>query len=197
MVIESRRIVSYVRKHKLITLATVIIIVLCGFILSFTISLRTAQLPELDIGIPPHYRPGQPLPLISTCTIQYQSVTSDIVGCVDRDAGNVRYFLQFDSTDKIITRASKYTGNDSITLGDIILRWGEPTGSDSSIVWWGNRSVYISRQLGLAPSSKIYFVTYNLEPENQNAWRGFINETPYLFTVILPTLAPPSSAVVP
>jgi hypothetical protein len=197
MVIEPRHIVSNVRKHKLITLATVIIILLCGFILSFMLSLRTAQLPELDIEIPPHYRPGQPLPLISTCTIQYHSTTSDLVGCVDRDAANVRYFIQFDITGNVITRTSKYTGNDNITLGDIILRWGEPTGSDSSIVRWGNRSVYISRQLGLAPSSKIYFVTYNLEPETQNPWRGFVNETPYLFTVKLPTLAAPSSAVVP
>jgi hypothetical protein len=190
MAIEPRRIASIVRGHKIITTALTFTIVFVAIIWFFILSARTGLPPALNIDIPSHYLPGQPMPPESKCTYPYQTLSSDVIGCVDRVGDKLRYFLQFSTTKNIITRVTRYTGNDDIRLGDIIVHWGQPIGRDRYLVSWGNRSVYAFGKLGLTPSSKIYFISYDLVSEELEPWHGFVNTDPYFLEIKLPTLIP-------
>jgi hypothetical protein len=67
-----------------------------------------------------------------------------------------------------------------LTIGDLILAWGEPTGQTrygySADVYWGTRSAFVSSTPGFSPFSTVYFVTYRAELEQAGPWRGFVSE---------------------
>ena len=101
----------------------------------------------------------------------------------------MRYYVSYNTRASVITRVSKWVSDSDITIGDLILAWGQPLATDYSVLSWGNRTAFALGGAGLTPFDKVYFVSYTLTPSGDEPWRGFVNEEPYPpLRVSLPSL---------
>jgi hypothetical protein len=90
-----------------------------GGLLSVMVGTRGVVGVLPDVDLPERFQPGQPLPLDAYCYWEHWS--TQYLYC---QADGV--YLSFDQETRTIQRATKHVQD--LTIGDLILVWGEPTG---------------------------------------------------------------------
>jgi hypothetical protein len=177
---------------KAAVLGTAAMVMIVGGVI---VSARRA-LPALDVELPPYFQPGKLVPHgvdIGWDCDYWNSVAS----CTRNGEDGMRYYVSYNTRASIITRVSKWVSDSDITIGDLVLAWGQPLSTDYSVLSWGNRTAFALGGAGLTPFDKVYFVSYTLTASGDGPWRGFVNEEPYPpLRVALPAL-PLSLAGVP
>lgn len=163
-------------RHKRITrtaflatgLCAALIVVVAGVIIASR-SNATSQ----PIEPPATLLPGNRLPEEARCDY-HPFLDSRIYCSTTRDGSTV--YLSYDVARHEIMDTVIFTNH--MTIGDLILAWGAPTGYTRSgaalQVYWGSRSAYIFVGT-FSPNSRTSFITYSLEPRETLDWRGFIN----------------------
>jgi hypothetical protein len=125
------------------------------------------RIPVLE----PAMMPDQPAPTGGLC--QYQAPE---VVCEYRHGNSAVYFTLADPT---IQQAYLFTYASGLTIGDLILAWGEPQGIaylpyQAIYVYWPERSAFILTKTGLSASSRVGFIRYGVhDDDEQQTWRGF------------------------
>lgn len=176
------------RPRPLLLLVTTTSTTILFLFLVSVISLSRTALSPRKINIPDAYQPGQPVPGDPPCSARRTDYRAGLASCTDGLRPGPHYFVEYDVQRNIIVHASLWTAQETMTLGDLILTWGQPSGIDNSFLMWGQRGAFASDAEALSPDSKVYFISYDLQPGLQEPWRGFINTRPYTFTLTLPDL---------
>ena len=150
------------------SLCTALIIVVTGVI----VAPHREAIPK-PIEPPTTLLPGNSLPDDSHC--DYHPFMDSRIYCSTTQHGSTVY-MSYDVARHEIMDTVIFTNH--MTVGDLILVWGAPTGytrSGAAVqVYWGNRSAYVFVGT-FSPQSRTSFVTYSLEPHEAVAWHGFIN----------------------
>ncbi len=102
-------------------------------------------------------------------------VTEPILYCNALDDGVIVHF-SYDLQEREIT--STVVAVQNVTIGQLILAWGIPTGYAKSVgaaeVYWGTRSVYLA-SLPFTPETQVGYIAYSLRPYVTACWHGFTN----------------------
>ena len=133
----------------------------------------------LPIKTPPQgYLPGNPLPSLSeniSCNDyhRYQQIN---ITCLAHLSDQDVYFIYVAGTgSKSIVRTT--IDANEYTIGALILAWGTPTGFDrygtAFVVSWGTRSANLVTP-SFQPTSRVGFITYDLEALKRSPWQGFV-----------------------
>jgi hypothetical protein len=145
------------------------------FALAIMVALKTyrtdliTRFPEPD----PQFMPGGAIPSSAYC--DWQFALSDSRYCFAESAGD-HISLDVNRSSGIIDRTT--VSGHGLTIGDLILTWGEPSGYSKSgiafLVYWRNQSAYITAS-SLSPRTPIVFISYDLQTPQQLPWAGLIN----------------------
>lgn len=122
--------------------------------------------PALPIEIPETLMPGNPIPEGTECK-------SYFAGEVTCQMGQIRLFAQYGA----ITYTRLYLRNEEVTIGDLILSWGTPTGlsryGDTVAVYWRNRYVYAIGSPFTPHNRVIVMIWDNRRVRTGRPWEGF------------------------
>lgn len=134
------------------------------------VELSAARPIEPTIDIPADLKPGNPRPQHALCEgWPYYSYLMEYC-----HIGEVYFFL--DSQKGRITQSMYYPETQKLTLGELILNWGTPSGFSKAgmlvQVYWSDRYVYLQSQT-LSPTTLVSTVGWNNEVEGK-PWRGFV-----------------------
>jgi hypothetical protein len=152
--------------------------VLLSLVIGATLLFARTQLRALDLEAPAYFQHGRRMieGLYSGWDCDYWS---RVASCTMEGQDGLRYYVSYDTKDHTITRVSKWISDWDVTIGELILAWGQPIGNDLAVVSWGNRTAFALGDNGLSPTDKVYFVSYYLNPTKEAPWTGFINRQPY------------------
>jgi hypothetical protein len=152
------------------SISTVIFAVAVAILIKGYRTELTTRFPDLD----PRFSPGHTLPPNSYC--DWQFAVADTQYCTAELDTEERISMDVNSKTGLITRTN--VSSHGMTVGDLMLIWGEPSGySRSGIVfqvYWQNRSVYITTS-ALSPHSPVVFISYDLDRPQQLPWSGLVN----------------------
>lgn len=83
--------------------------------------------------------------------------------------------ITFDMVSRTIVLTSVY--ENKATLGDLIVKWGAPTGfhqfGQDVDVYWDTRSAHLTT-CWLRPESRVTLISYDRKPPVAHPWRGFV-----------------------
>ncbi len=180
--------IPVIRRHRLIGLAVAMMTVFAAGIIAVLAVVRTPLAP-LDVKLPSYYQPGQTLAPDLPCSyFYYPSYSSFDGGCIQNGIEGLEYTVQFTSPYRRIARASKWTFDMPITLGDLIARWGTPTGHLNSLIVWDDRSASVIDFPDFSPDSKVYFISYGKVPHETDPWTGFVKKKSKSVAIPFPKL---------
>jgi hypothetical protein len=152
----------------------VVCIILCtGCFLVMGGIVRAAWIDPISptIEIPAALKPGSPIPGYVTCEEWSAYNSYAIQYCHDGDV-----YLSYDPDRGIITRASTYVYSQAITLGQLVVAWGTPTGykhEDRVLkVFWRDCYAYLTDS-GMSPANRVVVVGWGLHNDS-DPWRGFV-----------------------
>jgi hypothetical protein len=135
---------------------------------------RTLPAP-LPIELPTRYMPGSPLPRESHC--DWRLYGGEAMYCNIGWRSQGWFSFAYDPHRKTITRTAADVPDD-LTVGDLVLSWGMPSGIEpagwGTYISWDRRSAYVPPST-FSPRSRVVFVSYQLEPTKQPAWKGFVS----------------------
>ena len=181
-----KHIALYIRRHRIIACAVGVNLFLTGLVCTVVFASRS-ELSLPDIDVPSYYRPGNALGDLSSCVSEHDSWTTSM-RCTERGAGRIRYYIAYDGVHNRVVRASRWTGDEELRLGDLVLAWGPPISVGGGYVSWGKHNAFALGRWGLSPYDKVYIVSYTLEPLTQDRWQGFRNKLPYSISIDLTSL---------
>jgi hypothetical protein len=137
---------------------------------------RTATI--LPIKTPPQgFFPSNPLPSLSeniSCNYYHGHQLINTTCLAYSSDQNVYFYSVEGEGRKGIVRTT--ISANEYTIGALMLAWGTPTGFDRYgtviVVSWGTRSALLVTS-SFQPTSRIGFITYDLEAPMRSPWRGF------------------------
>ncbi len=183
--------IRLIGKYRIIAAMMGLTVFLAGAISGVTLIARTALHP-LDIEIPSKYQPGQVLPSDIPRFREYYRSYTNVTGYVQRSSTSLDYIIEVDMPGRTIRHVSKWIFDSHITIGDLIVRWGPPTGRRGSFVSWSDRSAFVLADTDhMLPTSQVYFISYGYDPqlEANDPWLGFSRSEDDINTVSLQKLA--------
>ncbi len=126
---------------------------------------------SFDSSFPSDSQPGGPLPQFASC--DYHNFYGGIAYCRFGDFFSASY----DYTAHKIECIYHSQGFNGLTVGDLILAWGQPTGIEfsgySTTLYWGNKLAYVSYNHKFTPSSLVTFTAWCNDQRHGSPWRGF------------------------
>jgi hypothetical protein len=160
--------------HRVAVCATILLFVLALILVIGAVVLRP-QFRAVVLQEYPALAPGQPIPDHHdlSCLWHYYSY-SDFFYCYLRYDRRVMVgYMQADGAIDTL-----WIDTPNMTIGDLILAWGEPSGVSGGYSYWyvhftGGRAAFIGSPY--TPTSKVYFVKF-AGPELSgpiNRWKGF------------------------
>ncbi len=175
-------------RYRVIAVTMALTALLLVAIIGVMLATRTSLRP-LNLDLPARYRPGQVLDSTQPHFREYYRSYTSVTGYVERASDTLDYIIELDMPVRTIRHVSKWIYDSHITLGDLILRWGPPTGKRGSFVEWQDRSAFLTSDDGLFPSDEVYFITFGMAPEDLEPWNGFTSDKPETSSLSLRGLA--------
>ncbi len=168
---------------------TIALMALCLVVISAIMLTARTALSPLDLELPRVFQPGHVLPPDVSNFREYYRSLSGVTGYVDPANDQREYIVELDMPGRTIHHVSKWVFDSRLTLGDLILRWGTPTGQRGSFVEWDDRSAFVLSDLGFQPSSEVYFISYGSSSEDLEPWTGFAHSRSDTTTLSIRELA--------
>jgi hypothetical protein len=148
--------------------------VVLGLVLFMVVRANRTAVHPIALDLPVRVLPGSLIPRDANC--DWSMVTEYRLFCHVNNDG-VPIHFNYDMRRGVVISVSVETGE--ITVGELILAWGEPTGYTKSgtavQLYWGVRSVYLMSRV-FTPSARAGYVFYTREPNRSQPWRGFVTQ---------------------
>ncbi len=144
---------------------------LFGLITGVMVASRTPSQPPA-VDLPSAYLPGSPIPKdVSGCHMD-RDIRRSVCSLRTSESGMI--YFEVDEAQRTIIQTRIWVSQ--VTLGQLILVWGTPTGFESrnhkTTLYWERRSAEVYSAV-LKPNTPVNDVTYTLKSPVMSPWPGF------------------------
>jgi hypothetical protein len=142
----------------------------CIFLSTLIGWLMTEPVNPPSVNMPAELLPGNPLPAHTACIPTYSYAEQY---CWSGDV-----YFQYDMEAGEITHSSIYLYDQGVTVGELVIAWGSPSGyrrdgADFINVYWADRYVYVIGKI-FGPDNKVVLVAWDASTQLSTPWKGWI-----------------------
>jgi len=135
--------------------------------------LKMSVVSAASLEPPARFMPGQPLPKDVTCN--WPLYRDNKLTCAAHLENGRSIWLVYDTSLKVVRNTSMSVPR-TLTIGDTLLTWGEPTSANGvgtgMYLHWERRAAF-ALTTGYQPNSRVILISYQLKGDKHVAWKAF------------------------